>query len=87
MAKSRLVKILLALPFVALAAVLLWKLTAPPVPVGWQEYSIKSGDTLWGIASAYGDDYDPRHIIYDIKEKNDCDANIAAGDVILVPEY
>lgn len=58
-----------------------------PKPVGWQEYAVKSGDTLWGIASAYGGDYDPRDIINDIEQKNGCDAYICVGDVLLVPEY
>lgn len=87
MAKSKFCKILLALPLVVLVAVLLWKMIAPPTPSGWQQYTVKRGDTLWSIASAYGDGYDPRNIIDEIERKNGCNADIDVGDVLLIPEY
>lgn len=87
MKRHRFGKFLFTLSFLALVLVLLWKLCAAPAPVGWREYAVKSGDTLWGIASAYGADYDPRDIIDDIERKNGCGALIRPGDVLLVPEY
>lgn len=80
-------KVIFALALAALLIAALWKMLCPPAPVGWREYAVKRGDTLWGIASAYGDDYDHRRIIYEIEQKNGCDANIACGDVLLVPVY
>lgn len=71
----------------AVIVLLLCRLCAAPAPVGWREYAVKSGDTLWGIASAYGAEYDPRDIIDDIERKNGCGALIRPGDVLLVPEY
>ncbi len=80
-------RVAFALPFAALALLLLLKLSAPPAPTGWRKYAVRSGDTLWGIASAYGEDYDPRDIVWEIEQKNGCGAMIRPGDVLLVPEY
>lgn len=85
MKKSR--KILFSLLLTVLALVLMYRLIAPPRPSGWQEYTVRRGDTLWSIASAYGDGYDPRNIIDEIERKNGCNADIDVGDVLLIPEY
>lgn len=61
----------------------------PPEIVDYDVYYVKSGDTLWKIASmSNGADYmDIRNIIYDIEHKSDCNALIYLGDKIYIPVY
>lgn len=67
------------------------KLATPnyPEPTQWNEYEICSGETLWQIANNINDDkeLDTNYIIHLITKHNDCDANIKAGQVILIPKF
>lgn len=53
------------------------------------EVKVRSGDTLWHIASVYGpDDVDIRRIVYEICRQNDVDADtIVPGQILFIPEY
>lgn len=49
---------------------------------------VKSGDTLWSIASNINSNRDIREIIYDIENINNlATSNIKPGDKILIPSY
>jgi len=54
-----------------------------------QEYKtvkVKSGDTLWEIATVYNDDKDIREYIYNMKKLNNLESDIIhAGQVLLLP--
>lgn len=58
-----------------------------------REYSeetvtVRSGDTLWGIADMYcPEGMDKREYIRAIEADNDCSANIRAGQVLTVRVY
>ena len=56
-----------------------------------QTYEIKSGDTLWDIATENQryQNMNPHKVIYDIKEKNNIDnvGNLQSGQEIKLPEY
>lgn len=51
------------------------------------EITVEEGDTLWSIASDINPEgkYNMNEITYHIKEINNIDSNISAGDVIEVP--
>ena len=55
---------------------------------GKQDYKtvkVKSGDTLWEIASANNDDKDIREYIYNMKKLNNLESDIIhAGQVLLL---
>lgn len=58
-----------------------------------REYSketvtVRSGDTLWGIADAYcPEDMDKRDYVHMLEVDNGCGADIMAGDVLTVRVY
>ena len=58
-----------------------------------REYSeetvtVRSGDTLWGIADAYcPEDMDKREYIRAIEADNECMSAIKAGDILTVRRY
>lgn len=56
-------------------------------PTAWEEYTVKSGDTVSGIANDITpDNEDYMETMYDIIEKNNIkDATIYSGQVILIP--
>jgi LysM repeat protein len=50
------------------------------------EYRVQSGDTLWGIATAFDPTGDTRARVYEIRRLNELDnVIIHPGDVLLVP--
>lgn len=51
------------------------------------EITVEEGDTLWSIASDINPEgkYNMNEITYHIKEINNIDSSISAGDVIEVP--
>ena len=58
-----------------------------------REYSeetvtVRSGDTLWGIADAYcPEDMDKRDYVHMLEVDNECTSAIKAGDVLTVRVY
>lgn len=62
---------------------------ATPEIVGYDEYIVSSGETLWSIAeesNGYGE-MDRRDIIADIKAESCCDSDIYAGQTVYIPIY
>lgn len=57
--------------------------------LGYTEYRVRSGDTLWTIAPKSNgyNKLDTRKIIEDIEEKSNCTANIYPGQLIYIPIY
>ena len=66
-------------------------LAAQPTPeiLCYEEYRIKSGDTLWTVARQSNgyDSLDTRKIIDDIEAESDCSADIYPGQTIYIPVY
>ena len=52
-----------------------------------EEYTVRDGDTIWEIASNANPDgrYNMNELVYEIKNINNIDSTINAGDVIEVP--
>ncbi|MGF0039160.1 LysM peptidoglycan-binding domain-containing protein [Peptoniphilaceae bacterium SGI.131] len=49
---------------------------------------VKTGDTLWSIASTLSPDKDPRKVVYDIMKLNKLSSDyISSGDRLIVPSY
>ena len=48
--------------------------------------TVAAGDTLWTLADEYMSDYnDPREAVYEIKQLNNIDSQIYAGEEIRIP--
>lgn len=72
---------------VAVAAVLLAG-AGKPREYTEETVTVRSGDTLWGIADAYcPEDMDKREYIRAIEADNECTSAIKAGDVLTVRRY
>ena len=72
---------------VAVAAVLLAG-AGKPREYCEETVTVRSGDTLWGIADAYcPEDMDKREYIRAIEADNECTSAIKAGDVLTVRVY
>jgi len=57
-------------------------------PDQFVEITVNTGDTLWGIATRFAGNQDPRKMIYSIKKVNQLDSGfITAGQVLRVPLY
>lgn len=49
---------------------------------------VKTGDTLWSIASSLSPSQDPRKVIYDIMKLNGLSSDyISTGDRLILPSY
>lgn len=54
--------------------------------VRYTKVIVDDGDTLWNLAKDYGNDkQDIREKLKIIKEVNEIDSNISAGDIIYIP--
>ena len=74
---------------ITLCVVLFRTITSEPEITGYEEYRVKSGDTLWMIAAESNgyDSMDTRKIIDDIEAESDCSADIYPGQTIYIPVY
>ena len=82
--------ILTACGIIAAVAVIAVLLAGAGKPREYSEetVTVRSGDTLWGIADAYcPDDMDKREYIRAIEADNECGADIRVGDVLTVRRY
>lgn len=62
---------------------------ATPEIVGYDEYTVDEGETLWSIAeesNGYGE-MDRRDIIADIQAESGCSSDIYAGQTVYIPIY
>ena len=77
---------LIAVGIMFVSAVL-WVALQPTPEYEMVEVVIRPGDTLWGIASQYAPDMDPRQAVYIIRTANgELDpGRLQPGDVVLVP--
>lgn len=58
------------------------------VPVSYETLTVRTGDTLWGIASERCPaNMDKRGYIRTVQKKNNVGADIYPGDELLVPIY
>lgn len=58
------------------------------VPVSYEAMTVRTGDTLWGIASEHCPaNMDKRDYIRTVQKKNKIGADIYPGDVLYVPTY
>ncbi len=58
------------------------------VPVSYEAMTVRTGDTLWGIASERCPaNMDKRDYIRTVQKKNGIGADIYPGDVLYVPTY
>ena len=60
-----------------------------PQPIGFDKYSVKSGDTVWGIArlSNGWNNIDGSYIVEDIMSASNCTELIHPGQVVYIPVY
>lgn len=73
---------------VAAAAVLLAGAGRAEREYSEETVTVRSGDTLWGIAGAYcPEDMDKREYIRAIEADNGCGADIMAGQILTVRVY
>ena len=73
---------------VAVAAVLLAGAGKVEREYSEETVTVRSGDTLWGIADAYcPENMDKREYIRVIEADNECGADIMAGQVLTVRVY
>lgn len=80
---------LMACIVIALCLVLFCTIISEPEITGYKEYRVKSGDTLWMVASESNgyNKIDTRKIIDDIEEESGCTAYIYPGQVVYIPIY
>lgn len=80
---------LMACIVIALCLVLFRTIISEPEITSYKEYRIKSGDTLWMVASESNgyNKIDTRKIIDDIEDKSDCSADIYPGQIVYIPIY
>lgn len=72
---------------VAVAAVLLAG-AGKPREYSEETVTVRSGDTLWGIAGAYcPEDMDKREYVHMLEVDNGCTSAIKAGDILTVRRY
>lgn len=51
----------------------------------YEQYVVRPGDTLWGIAKAHSNGQDIRHLVWEIQEVNGITPLIHPGQTLWVP--
>jgi 3D (Asp-Asp-Asp) domain-containing protein len=80
--------ILLLLFLLGVVFLLAWAFSTPKekeYEIKQVEVIVKEGDTLWEIAEENCPSQDPRKIVYQIKQENELERTIKAGDRLTIP--